>query len=135
MDYEETITVLAKTAKTDNIKSLAGQRIFAHLCWSATDYHETANVTPIRLISQNLGYSKYRIRKELSVLEKLDLVKRTTCGFPAYEIYTENGLVDWDESHPPLNGFGLTAKGYDSNTHKKANKILTDSYRSICEST
>lgn len=133
MTYGEIIDILAETAKTDNIQSPAAQRIFAQLCWCSTDHHEAANVTPVRIISQQLGYTKYRIRKELDILKEFELVKRTTYGFPAYEVYTENGLTDWDESHPPINGFGLTQKGYETNTYKKAYEILIDSYRRLCE--
>jgi hypothetical protein len=100
--------------------------IFAYLCSSATDWHEAANVTPTGILIQVLGYTKYRISKELTFLKKLGLIERTTCGFPAYEIYTENGLTDWDEAHPPLNGFGLTEKGFESATYKRADKLLDE---------
>lgn len=133
MTYEEKISVLAKTAKEDGVESVEGRRIFAHLCNYATDYHEATNVTPTRLMVQVLGYTRYRISKELAILKKLGLVERTTCGFPAYEVYTENGLTDWDEAHPPLNGFGLTKKGFESATYKKADVILNEDYRRWAE--
>lgn len=135
MTYEEKIAVLTETAKCDGVESEEGRMIFARLCWYATDYHEASNVTPTRILIQALGYTKYRISKELSILKKLGLVERTTCGFSAYEIYTENGLTDFDEAHPPLNGFGLTEKGFESATYKKANKILDEEYRRWAEMT
>lgn len=135
MTFEEKIAVLTETAKCDGVESEEGRMIFARLCWYATDYHEASNVTPTRILVQVLGYTKYRISKELSILKKLGLVERTTCGFPAYEIYTENGLTDFDESHPPINGFGLTTKGFESATYKKANKILDEEYRRLAEMT
>jgi hypothetical protein len=126
MDFEERISVLSETAKEDGVESTEGRMIFAYLCSSATDWHEAANVTPTRILIQVLGYTKYRISKELTFLKKLGLIERTTCGFPAYEIYTENGLTDWDEAHPPLNGFGLTEKGFESATYKRADKLLDE---------
>lgn len=134
MTYEERIAVLAETAKEDCVESEEGRRIFAYLCSSAMDYHDAANVTPTRLLVQTLGYTKYRISKELSILKKFGLVERTTYGFPAYETYTESGLADWDEAHPPLNGFGLTQAGYKSKTYERANKIQDDEYRHMCKS-
>lgn len=133
MTYEEKIAVLTETAKCDGVESEEGRMIFARLCWCATDYHEASNVTPTRILIQDLGYTKYRISKELSILKKLGLVERTTCGFPAYEIYTENGLTDFDEAHPPLNGFGLTKKGFESATYKKANELLEAEYKRWAE--
>lgn len=133
MKYEERMAVLAETAKEDGVESLEGRRIFAQLCSYATDYHEAANTVPTRLLNQVLCLTKYRIRKELAILKKLGLVERTTCGFPAYEIYTENGLIDCDEAHPPLNGFGLTKKGFESATYKKADKLLDEEFRRQAE--
>ena len=134
MTYEEKIIALAETAKEDSVESEEGRKIFAYLCSFAMDYHDAANVTPTRILVQALGYTKYRVCKELSILKKLGLVERTTCGFPAYEIHTENGLTDWDEAHPPLNGFGLSQAGYNSKTYERANKIQDDEYRHMCDS-
>ena len=133
MTYEEKIAALTEIAKEDGVDSEQGRKIFAKLCFYATDFHEASNVTPTRILVQALGYTKYRISKELSILKKLGLVERTTCGFPAYEIYTENGLTDWDEAHPPLNGFGLTKKGFESATYKKANELIELEYKRWAE--
>lgn len=135
MTYKEKIAALTEAAKEDGVDSEEGRRIFAKLCNYATDFHKASNVTPTRILVQALGYTKYRISKELSFLKKLGLVERTTCGSPAYEIYTENGLTDFDEAHPPLNGFGLTKKGFESATYKKANKFLDEEYRRLAEMT
>ena len=135
MTYEEKIVVLTETAKEDGVDSEEGRKVFAKLCFYATDWQDIANVTPTRILMQTLGYTKYRISKELSILKKLGLVERTTCGFPAYEIYTENGLIDCDESHPPINGFGLTTKGFESTTYKKAINFLDEEYRRLAELT
>lgn len=135
MTYEEKIAALTETAKEDGVDSEEGRRIFAELCFYVTDCDEAANVTPTRILIQALGYTKYRISKELSILKKLGLVERTTCGFPACEIYTENGLIDCDESYPPINGFGLTTKGFESTTYKKAINFLDGEYRRLAEMT
>ncbi len=133
MNCEQRLSVLTEEAKKDGVDREEGRRIFAKLCDYATDYHEAANVTPVRILMQALRYTRYRICKELSILKALGLVERTTCGFPAYEVYTENGLIDYDESHPPLNGFGLSKKGYESATYKKAQDILDAEYRRWAE--
>jgi len=40
-----------------------------------------------------------------------------------------------DEALAPINGFGLTTKGFESATYKKANKILDEEYRRLAEMT
>lgn len=134
MTYEEKTAALTETAKEDGVDSEEGRRIFAKLCFYATDFHEASNVTPTRILVKNLGYTKYRISKELSILKKLGLVERTTCGFPAYEWSTESG-TDYEEPHPPVNGFGLTGKGFESATYKKAIKFIDEEYRRLVEMT
>lgn len=134
MTYEERIEVLKETAMRKDILIFPEIRaVFAYLCSAATDYHEAANVNPVRIISEFTGLTKYRVREVVKVLRNLGLVERTTCGFPAYEIYTENGLTDWDEAHPPLNGFGLTKKGFESATYKKAEELNEAEYKRWAE--
>ena len=51
---------------------------------------------------------------------------------PAYECSSENGK-DFTESHPPVNGFGLTKKGFESATYKKADELQEAEYRRWAE--
>ena len=134
MTYEERIEVLKETAMRKDILIFPEIRaVFAYLCEAATDYHDAANVQPVRKIAEFTGLTKYRVRKVIKCLRDLGLVEKTTCGFPAYEIYTENGLTDWDESHPPVNGFGLTEKGFESATYKKADELNEAEYKRWAE--
>jgi hypothetical protein len=136
MTYEERIAVLEEVAmQEDTIKFSEIKKVFVYLCDAATDYHEAANVQPVRIIAERTGLTKYRVRKIINYLRDLGLVERTTCGFPSWETYTENGLVDWDEAHPPANGFGLTKKGFESATYKKADYLLNEEYRKMAEMT
>jgi len=134
MTYEERIEVLKETAMRKDILIFPEIRaVFAYLCEAATDYHDAANVHPVRIISEFTGLTKYRVRQAIKALRNLELVERTTCGFPAYEVYTENGLTDWGEAHPPVNGFGLTKKGFESATYKKADELNEAEYKRWAE--
>lgn len=124
MTHDEKMEALELDAARNLVLLPDVRKVFAFLCVRATDWHEAANVNPVKLIASCCGYSKYRVRKIISCLRKLGLVERTTCGFPAYEVYTENGLTDWDEAHPPLNGFGLSEAGFQSSTYKLAEELL-----------
>lgn len=124
MTHDEKMEALELEAARKDILLPEVRKVFAFLCIRATDWHEAANVNPVKHIASCLGYSKYHVRKIIKCLRALGLVERTTCGFPAYEVYTENGLTDWDESHPPLNGFGLTEAGFKSATYKLADELL-----------
>lgn len=133
MTYKEKITALEEVAMRKDILVFPEiRKVFAYLCEAATDYHDAANVQPVRMIAEFTELSKYRVRKVIKVLREMGLVERTTCGFPAYEWSSENG-TDFEESHPPVNGFGLTEKGFESATYKKAEEILNEEYRQMCE--
>lgn len=136
MKYEERIAVLEEVAMREDVIIFPEiRKVFAYLCNAATDYHDAANVNPVRLIAEFTKLTKYRVRKVIKVLREMGLVERTTCGFPAWECHTEDGLVDWDESHPPVNGFGLTKKGFESATYKKAEYLMNEEYREMAEMT
>ncbi|MBO7473131.1 MAG: hypothetical protein J6U00_03880 [Ruminococcus sp.] len=133
MTYEERIEVLKETAMRKDILIFPEiQAVFAHLCSAATDYHDAANVNSVKIISHFTGLTKYRVRKVIKALRDLGLVERTTCGFPAYECISESG-TDYEEPHPPVNGFGLTKKGFESATYKKANELIEAEYKRWAE--
>lgn len=136
MKYEERIADLEEVAMREDIIIFPEiGKVFAYLCDAATDYHDAANVHPVRIIAEFTKLTKYRVRKVIKVLRELGLVERTTCGFPAWEYHTEDGLADCDESHPPVNGFGLTEKGFESATYKKAEYLMNEEYRKMAEMT
>lgn len=118
MSYEERLNALQLEAMHDLLIFPHIQRVFAYLCDAATDYHDAANVQPVKMIAQFTGLSKYYVRIAIKALVRLGLVERTTCGFP------------W---RPPVNGFGLTEKGYETKTYKKASEMMDEYYRRACE--
>ena len=133
MTYEERIDVLKDTAMRKDILIFPEIRaVFACLCEAATDYHDAANVNSVKIISHFTGLTKYRVRQAIKALRALGLVERTTCGFPAYEWSTESG-TDYEEPHPPVNGFGLTKKGFESATYKKADELNETEYKRWAE--
>lgn len=133
MTYEERIEVLKETAMRKDILIFPEIRaVFAYLCSAATDYHDAANVNSVKIISHFTGLTKYRVRQAIKALRNLELVERTTCGFPAYEWSTESG-TDYEEPHPPVNGFGLTKKGFESATYKKADELNEAEYKRWAE--
>lgn len=135
MTYEERIAALEEVAMREDIIIFPEiRKVFAYLCDAATDYHDAANVHPVRIIAEFTKLTKYRVRKVIKVLRELGLVERTTCGFPAYEWSSENG-TDFEEAHPPVNGFGLTEKGFESATYKKAEYLMNEEYRKMAEMT
>lgn len=129
MTYEERIKILKETAmRKDYIIFPEIRAVFAYLCSAATDYHDAANVNSVKIISHFTGLTKYRVRKVIKVLRDLGLVEKTTCGFSGYECCTENG-TDFEEPHPPINGFGLTKQGFESATYKKAEELNEAEYK------
>lgn len=135
MLYVERIEILKETAmRKDNLVFSEMQAVFAYLCSAATDYHVAANVNSIKIISHYTGLTNYMVRKVVKYLCDFGLVEKTTCGFPGYEWNTENG-IDYEEPHPPINGFGLTKDGFESATYKKAEELIESEYKFLVENT
>lgn len=132
MSFEERLNALQLEAMHDLLIFPHIQRVFAYLCDAATDYHDAANVHSVKIIAQFTGLSKYYVRIAIKSLVRLGLVERTTCGFPWRSYETACG-TEWDEPHPPVNGFGLTEKGYETKTYKKASEMMDECYRRACE--
>lgn len=82
-----------------------------------TCYAPDKAVVPISNIVSLLKWTKYRVRKALKELRGLELIEYTSQGCPAivsYGEYTE--LVD--DAHPPINGYALTKKAFESELWK-----------------
>lgn len=63
-----------------------------------------------------LKWTKYRIRKALKELRELELIEYTSQGCPALVSY-DGELVD--EAHPPINGYALTKKAFETDAWKE----------------
>ena len=78
-------------------------------------YAPNKAVVPISNIVSLLKWTKYRVRKALKELREFELIKYTSQGCPAIvscggESYPE--LID--DAHPPINGYALTKKAFES---------------------
>ena len=72
-------------------------------------------VVPISNIVSLLKWTKYRVRKALKELRELELIEYTSQGCPAIISYgAESYLELIDDAHPPINGYALTKKAFES---------------------
>ena len=75
-------------------------------------------VVPISSLVNVLEWTKYRTRKALKELRELGLIEYTSQGCPAIVSYGEiTELIC--EAMPPINGYALTEKGFESNLYKQ----------------
>ncbi len=75
-------------------------------------------VVPISDITIPLKLTKYRARKALKELRELGLIEYTSQGRPALVSYGEiTELIC--EAQPPINGYALTKKGFESDLYKQ----------------
>lgn len=125
--YDERIAELVVLAESDGIASEPAQRIFAEMCYNAHQYW-WVNVVSTQNLAEFCGLTKYRARKAIRQLRDLGFVWRTTYGCPAVVYESESGLDTWCDARPPLNGFGLTAKGYNSATSRRAEELILNDY-------
>lgn len=80
-------------------------------------YAPDRTVVTINNIAVPLKLTKYRARKGLKELRELGLIEYTSQGRPAtvsYGEYTE--LLC--EAQPPVNGYALTEKGFETKLYK-----------------
>ena len=87
---------------------------------------DKAVVTISNIIYLINGLTKYRAKRALKELISDGVIYYTSQGCPAivsYGEYTE--LID--DAHPPINGYALTKKGFETETWKKAYKEWTKS--------
>lgn len=121
--------------KQDKLSTKETAMVFAFLCYQfCLCYEELDNqVISTKWITEDLNMTKYRVRKCTNELKQLGLIKRTSVGCPGGEIYTEVGMVDCWDPHPPLNGFGLTEKATTTNTFKEASEYTRKAFQNWCE--
>lgn len=75
-------------------------------------------VVPISSIEVVLEISKYRIRKALKELREMGLIEYTSQGRPAIISCGEVPELIC-EALPPINGYALTKKGFETELYKQ----------------
>lgn len=84
-------------------------------------------VVPISNIAHLLKWTKYRIRKAIKELKELDLVEYKSQGRPAIMSYGAESYPELlDEARPPINGYALTQKAFESDMWKEAHSKWED---------
>lgn len=79
---------------------------------------DTAVVPISNIVHLINGLTKYRARKALKELINDGVIYYTSQGCPAIVSYGEyQELID--DARPPINGYALTRKGFETNTFKK----------------
>ena len=131
--YERLKQLAACAATRDAVSDLDSQWVFALICFHAIDWQLGANVNSVPYIARHFEWTRYRVRKAIKYLRELGLVERTTCGIPAVCYETESGFEMWDYAHPPVNGFGLSTKGYESATYKLSYDLEDHLLSNICK--
>lgn len=77
-------------------------------------------VVPISNIVSLLKWTKYRVRKALKELRELELIEYTSQGCPAIVSYGAESYPELiDDAHPPINGYALTKKAFESKLWKE----------------
>lgn len=77
-------------------------------------------VVPISNIVSLLRWTKYRVRKALKELSGLELIEYTSQGRPAIVSYGAESYPELiDDAHPPINGYALTKKAFETKLWKE----------------
>ncbi len=85
-----------------------------------TCYAPDKVVVPISNIASLLKWTKYKVRKALKELRELELIEYTSQGCPAIVSYGAESYPELiDDAHPPINGYALTKKAFESDLWKK----------------
>lgn len=103
-------------AKETLLRVIVGCQISTYLSLYAPE----EAVVPIGNLTELAGgMTRYRARKALKSLIADGLIEYKSQGCPAIVSYGEYPeLVD--DAHPPINGYALTEKGYESEPYKSA---------------
>ena len=131
--YERLKQLATCAAAKDAVSDPDSQWVFALICFHAVDWQLGANVNSVPFIARYFEWTRYRVRKAIKYLRELGLVERTTCGISAIVYESESGMDMWDYSHPPVNGFGLSQKGYESATYKLSYDLEDQLLSNICK--
>ena len=107
-----------KEAKELIFNTLCNCEISLYMAWYAPD----KAVVPIsNFCSLIKGLTKYRARLALKELISEGLIEYTSQGCPAIvSPSTEDHMEELiDEPHPPINGYALTQRGFESDVFKR----------------
>ena len=105
-------------AKKKILSQIISAEIVSYMCTYAPD---KAVMTISNIIALVDGLTKYRARKALNSLIEDGLIEYTSQGCPAVVSFGEvPELVE--DARPPINGYALTKKGFQSNEFKQAYK-------------
>lgn len=81
-------------------------------------YSPSRAVISSKNIAESCGLSVYKTRKIIKSLVDKELVERASCGRPAVVSYGEVAELEC-EAMPPLNGFALTQKAFETEEWKE----------------
>lgn len=106
---------------TDEAKVILNCLISCEISLYTSLYAPDEAVVPIsNLMSLNKGMTKYAIRKALKELKEMGFIEYTSQGCPAIvSPSTESHYEELiDDAHPPINGYALTKKAFESEEWK-----------------
>lgn len=98
--------------------------VFSHLmgceiCSYMTMYAPDKTVITTNNLVKLTGYTRYAVKKALKALIEDGIVEYTSQGCPAIVSYGEVAELVC-EARPPINGYTMTKKGFETQEWKKA---------------
>lgn len=106
--------------KRESANSADKNAVFKALCDYTQNWYGIDIITSAEL-EMRTGLSRYKIIQALHLLREDGLVSRGSRGCPAQYSYGEITEMICDAA-PPVNGWKLTKKGYDTDVYKAAKK-------------
>lgn len=104
---------------TENASKVLGCIMSCEISLYTACYAPDKAVVPISNIASLLKWTKYRVRKALKELRELELIEYTSQGCPAIVSYGAESYPELiDDAHPPINGYALTKKAFESELWK-----------------
>lgn len=83
-------------------------------------YAPNKAVVPISNITSLLKWTKYRARKALKELRESEMIEYTSQGCPEIVSYRAEAYPELiDEARPPINGYALAKKAFESDLWKE----------------
>lgn len=105
---------------TDDAKKVLEVIMSCEISLYTACYVPDKAVVPISNIVSLLKWTKYKVRKALKELRELELIEYTSQGCPAIVSYGAESYPELiDDAHPPINGYALTKKAFESDLWKE----------------
>lgn len=123
--------------QNDNAKEIMLGAVFLCFCRIECGSYETMYspqrvVLSTREIAERLKWTQYCAKKAINELVSRGWIERASCGCPA--------VVSWGEypelvceSRPPINGYAITKKGFETDLWKMAYFDWQESMRKWCD--